>query len=199
MTRFACLLALLLPAAALADGYYQGYAPTIVTKTKVIGVPVAPPYYFSVGAGDPDEQAERVARKTVEILKKSGALQPPAQADQPTPEDKQEELTTDDFRLVGRGKANLDRQVFAVFNSSCIQCHKPGATKPGNVQLFTADRTLFKDADPKREYARRSRILAAVDHSTGGEMPKNGRPLPPAQVAAIRKWADEAAYREIQK
>jgi mono/diheme cytochrome c family protein len=191
MTRFACLIALLLPAAALADGYYQGYAPTVVTKTKVIGVPIAPPYYFSVGAGDPEEQAERVARKTVEILKKSGALQPPAQPDQPaTPDDKQEELTTDDFKLVGRGRANLDRQVLAIFNASCIQCHKPGATKPGNVQLFTADRKLFVDPDPKKEYARCKRIAEAVDHRSGGEMPKDQPPLPPAQQALLKKWSE---------
>jgi hypothetical protein len=70
-----------------------------------------------------------------------------------------------------------------------VQCHKPGADKPGNVRLLAADRRLYVDPDPAREAGRRARVLDSVDAGVGGTMPKNLPALPPAQVATIREWA----------
>jgi mono/diheme cytochrome c family protein len=154
-------------------------------KTVVVAVPVAPDYYYSVGE-DPEAAADRVARRVMEMFEKKYAVNEPPAPPTDTP------LTREDFRVVG-GKAggDLDRQVFALMNTSCVQCHKPGGTKPGNVQLFTADRKLFADPDPGREAARRARIAASVDHAEGGEMPKQQPPLRPDQVALLREWRDK--------
>jgi hypothetical protein len=185
--RLAALL-VLIPAPLLAQHYQPQYQPRYVDrKITVVGVPVAPDYYYSVGE-DPDAAAERVADAVLRRLKK----EQPKSTDSESPQDG--ELVRDDFKLIGGLKKgqSLDDKVFAVFNESCIQCHKPGATKPGNVQLFTPDRRLFRDPDPKRERARRERLSAAVDPDQGGEMPKNKPPLRAELRDLIRRWKELA-------
>jgi hypothetical protein len=102
--------------------YPPTYHPPVYAgqKTVVVAVPVAPDYYYSVGE-DPEATADRVARRVMEMFEKKYAVNEPPAPPTDTP------LTREDFRVVG-GKAggDLDRQVFALMNTSCVQCHKPG-------------------------------------------------------------------------
>jgi mono/diheme cytochrome c family protein len=197
MTAMALAVA---PSAALAN---PTYAPpyqerVVVEKTKVIGVPVNAPYIFSVG-NDGEESEDRIADKVVRRFKKEFDVNPGAEA-APAPPEAAGPVSREDFRLVGGGNAaaGLDGKVLALFNAQCVQCHKPGQTKPG-AQLFTADRRLFVDPDPKKEAKRRQRINDACNPDAGGEMPKNRPPLTPAERRLINDWCAQAVTRHAEK
>ena len=190
---FAVFALMLLPVISLADVIVQR------TRTVIVRVPVVNDVIYSVGeryipcqknekiqknekVGLSDEDIKRIADEVARKLKSK------------------------DFNLIGdeggpkrevisdKEKSELKTKVFAIFNSSnngCIDCHKPGANKPG-VQLFNADRTLFVNSDPKKEFIRRSKIVDACDASIGGTMPKGGIPLAPEQLAILKLWRDLA-------
>lgn len=176
------------PAAVLAN---PTYAPAydhqvVVEKTKVIGVPVNAPYIYSVGGGPAEDSEDRIADKVIRRFKKEFDLgQPEAGPQDPDP------VSREDFNLLGKGRGGPDAKVLALFNANCVQCHKPGQTRPG-AQLFTPDRRLFVDPDPRREARRRQKIYNAVDPDAGGEMPKNRPPLTPAERALLKDWLDKA-------
>lgn len=177
----ASLLILLLVGAVYATSYptYGGYEQNY-DKTLIFGIPYN--YAYSVGE-DPEAQANRIAKKVMDELKRQFEFGKAAE------EKKVEELDPGAFRLVGNeADVDLDRQVLAIFNSACIKCHKPGATKPG-VQLLTLDRKMFVNSDPKREEARRERVYESLVDSDE-PMPKGGRPLSSEQKALVRQWAD---------
>jgi len=106
--------------------------------------------------------------------------------------DQSQELTRDLFKLVGASEsdsADVNRRVLGLFENSCVRCHKPGASNPGGIQLFTSDRKLFVDSDAKKELRRRERVYEAVD---GGDMPKNAQPLTASEKALLLKWVNLA-------
>jgi mono/diheme cytochrome c family protein len=186
-----------LPAVAAAGTYPPAYDHdrVVVERTKVIGVPVNAPYIYSVG-NDGEESEDRIADKVIRRFKREFDLNPGAEA---APAEPAAPVSREDFRLVGgKGAATLDARVFALFNAQCVQCHKPGQTRPG-AQLFTPDRRLFVDPDPKREVRRRQRINDACDPDAGGEMPKNRPPLTPAERRLINDWYAQAATRHAEK
>jgi hypothetical protein len=168
---------------ALAQNYgYQQY--NYRTKTVVVGVPLAPDYYYSVGDGDPEEHAKRIADEVLKRLKKEFVTAGEVET-KPAPLDRSA------FQVLGKPN-DLDNKVLAIFNDSCVKCHKPGANKPGNIQLFTNDRRLWVDPDPKRELVRRETVYSSIDHSVGGSMPKGQPPLPMAKLDIIKEWVDTA-------
>lgn len=144
-------------------------------QNNVYLVPVAPDYYYSVG--DADVIAERVAEK---IRKEFRAEPGPGPGD--------DEVGFEDFLVVGGAGPGLDAQVRDVFDTACIGCHKPGASKPGNIQLLTAGRKLFSETGPGRERRRRSRVYDAVE---SGDMPKDAPPLTAAQKEVLRRWKEQ--------
>jgi hypothetical protein len=164
-----------------APNYVKDEVIRVKEKIRVIAVPVAPDYYYSVGA-DQEELEAKIDRAVERRLKAQRNADPAPPADE-------EDLVKDDFKVLGGRRGTLDDKVLAVFNTSCVQCHKPGATKPGNIQLFTSDRKLFADPDPKREAARRARVYQVVED---GDMPKNKPRLPQAPRDAIKEWAERA-------
>jgi hypothetical protein len=178
----------LAPTAALAN---PTYAPAydhqvVVEKTKVIGVPVNAPYIYSVGGGPTEDSEDRIADKVIRRFKKEFDLGQPETGPQ-------DPVSREDFNLLGKGRGGPvpDAKVLALFNANCVQCHKPGQTRPG-AQLFTQDRRLFVDQDPRKEARRRQRIYDAVDPDAGGEMPKNRPPLTRAERALLKEWLDKA-------
>lgn len=183
----ACLA--LAPSAAVANPTYDPHAQAVVVKTKVIGVPVGAPYVYSVGGGDPEEVARKLADEVMRRFKKEFEVNPPAGEAPPA----KGPVSREDFDVVRKGNrpSGLDGRVLALFNAQCVQCHKPGQTKPG-VQLFTQARGLFVDPDPKKEAKRRQRIYDSVDPDAGGEMPKNRPSLTPAERALLKEWLDKA-------
>lgn len=167
--------------------------PTISTghashPAVILAVPVAADYYYTVG-GSEQRIADEVVRRLETRLRGQGQPIPAAAA--PTPG----RLDRSAFRLAGAGEAALrpdaggEQPVLAVMERSCVQCHKPGASKPGNIQLFTAERTLFVDPDPARELRRRQRVYDSV---SSGDMPKGGRPLSPSDRAILDSWVQQA-------
>ncbi len=152
-------------------------ATPVVTQQTIITLPVAPPYYYSVGHQD---QVEKIADEVIKRFKKEF----------PQPES-EPEADRELFKLFGKQRptkpvadANIDRQVLNIFDNTCVKCHKPGASKPGNIQLLTEDRQLFVNPEPKKEAARRRRVYESVE---SGEMPKGLGPLTQEQKAFIER------------
>jgi uncharacterized membrane protein len=168
--------------AVSAHSHYQQQSYATYNDVTIIGVPIAP-YYYSVGE-DPDEQADRIARKIVEIQKEKSCCPPKEEVKAAAPNKR------DRFKLIGESFSakNLDNSVASIFNQSCVQCHKPGASKPGNIQILATDRKLYINPDVAKESSRRERIVAAVE---SGEMPKGSSPLSAAKKKILREWADE--------
>ncbi len=145
-------------------------------RVVVVAVPVSNGIFYNVGAGYggerreakklSDEDVKRIADEVVRAI------------------------AAKELRTVGGSDAptkSYDAEAFKILNANCIQCHKPGASKPG-LQLFTAERTLFVKADKSAELSRRSRILDAVKD---GRMPKGGHPLGEAQKELLENWKKE--------
>ncbi len=158
-------------------------APEPYYQQKVVGIPVVP-YYYSVGE-DPEERNRAIAR---EVLRQLGEQQSRQEVQQPQQVEVQPR-ERGEFRLVGvtTSGGGKDAQVLAVFNTDCVRCHKPGANRPG-VQLLTADRKLFVDADPAKESRRRRRVYDSVE---SGEMPKGGQPLSASRKSLFSEWAQK--------
>ncbi len=155
-------------------------------RTDILVVPVAPDYYYSVG--DDEEREERIAER---IARKIGEKAPQAAPAAHQAPQAAHRAGREMFSLGGGGgaKAGLDDRVLAVFNESCIKCHKPGAAKPG-VQLFTFDRKLFVDPDPRKEARRRDKVYEAVE---SGEMPKGAGPLAASAKALLLEWSQQSS------
>jgi hypothetical protein len=180
----------------------------------VIGVPLAPDYYYSVGDGLYAEERER--RIAEAVIRRFGqeyqVVSPGAKsgmgskakakakakvnsAPAPSP------LNRDSFRLVGvmpvakqslpppardsEDVAAINQKVQQLFEASCLKCHKPGASKPGNIQIFTSERELFFDSDPKKESLRRLRVYESVE---SGDMPRGAPPWTPQERAILKQW-----------
>lgn len=162
-------LSLLMAGLALASHCVTPVKVVKVLETPIIAVPIVD-YHYAIG----DEY--RIKRIISEVVQGQAPVSPaPAQGGA---------LDKGIFGTVGQS-INLDSQVLAIFNESCIQCHKPGASKPG-VQLFTEERGLFIGGDPSKERARRVRIVESVDE---GDMPKGGARLSEEKRRLLRKWA----------
>jgi mono/diheme cytochrome c family protein len=140
-------------------------------RNFIFTIPVSPEYYYAVG--DEDEKADRIAERIIKELKA-----------QFKNDDKTEVLDKGLFSVVGK-QGTEESQVKKILNDHCVQCHKPGSSKPG-VQLFDLSRNLFKDADERKEKRRRELVYESID---SGEMPKGSAPLSPNQKSIIKKWA----------
>lgn len=196
MTRFFVTITsvLILATVSSADYQYpyQQYQQQYYDdQVIIIGIPIAPDYYYSVGEGDTEERDKRIAEAVAKRLEeKFSPGQNKVEGASPTPKAGREK-----FRLLDNGGAveQLNGKILALFNTSCIKCHKPGATKPGNIQLFTADRKLFVDSDPKKEAKRRERVYESVE---SGDMPKNGQSLPTSLKALLREWSGQERVKK---
>lgn len=159
-------------------------------QAVILAVPVVADYYYTVGGND-QRIADEVIRRLESRFQFGSPSQPaPSQPAAPS------RLDRSAFRLAGNGGGSpspsssnhSSAQVLAVLERTCVQCHKPGSSKPGNIQLFTAERTLFVDADPARELRRRQRVYDSVQ---SGDMPKGGRPLPSSEKAILEAWVQQ--------
>lgn len=151
----------------------QQFVVTPPFQQTIVTLPVAPPYYFSVGSHD---QVKEIVKETIKQYREE--LLPAVE-----PQDEREM-----FKLFGNKKAVTkvdDGAVLAVFDNTCVKCHKPGSAKPG-VQLLTEERQLFVNPDQKKELARRKRVYESIE---SGEMPKGLGPLTPEQKAVIESWS----------
>lgn len=152
---------------------YQQYA---------IGIPIWAEYYYSVGHEEDEQAAEQriidgVIRKFEEKFQIGEGGEEAVAIDKSS------------FKLFGPPvKGSLEQQVLAILDKKCVDCHKPGAAKPG-VYLFTKERKLYADSDPSKELVRRQRILAAIED---GSMPMDAPSLPKAEQELIKKWVSLA-------
>jgi hypothetical protein len=154
--------------------YHQPYYQYQQTDSIYI-LPIAPDYYYSTG----DDSKEEI----LEELRQLRRLLKPAEL--ATPSVPQPRLDRSSFRLLGRSGVDLDARVLRIVNRDCIGCHKPGAVRPW--PLLTADRQLFRDADPQKEVRRRQRVYDSVE---SGDMPKDRPALSPSDKSALKQWAD---------
>ncbi len=185
------------PPASRADSYgtsgtYQ-YKYQYDDKVVVIAIPVAPDYYYSVGDGlTPEEREERIAAAVIRKFGEKFSIDKEKATRKSTTPTRPVELTREDFRLLpeqNAESARIESSARDIFNTNCVRCHKPGASKPGNVRLLTPERKLFADADAKRELRRRERVYESVE---SGEMPKNGPVLSADQKEALKEWVQLA-------
>ncbi len=87
-----------------------------------------------------------------------------------------------------QGDASLDQQVSSIFEASCVSCHAPGKATPG-VQLYGAAGDFYVASDRTAEIVRRTRIFDSVRRAPHAKpMPKNGNPLPQADVDTVGRW-----------
>jgi hypothetical protein len=177
--------------------YY--YEKKEVNPVLVIGVPVTNlglPYYYSVGA---DLREEALIEKITKTMKQQNLI---PQQQQATPaynqvqqaayeaQPQQAELV---FNIIGGNAVvaqsdDLDKRVYAILDSNrCATCHKAGQSKPGGVQLFNSDGTLFKAQNPAIEKNRRK---AVYDQIAEGLMPKNGKVIKGTDTEVLRKWKE---------
>jgi hypothetical protein len=184
------LLFVLLTASPAEAGGYQkqigGYTYDYNHNDTIIAIPVNGDYYYSVGQ-DIEELTRKISDEIIRRFDEKFAVQNTQPAAEPA-----KKLSRDMFRLAG-GPApadDLNDRVFALFNSSCIKCHKPGASRPGNIVLFTPDRKLFIDPDPQKESLRRRLVYEAID---SGNMPKGVGPFPAADKALVRQWMEKVS------
>lgn len=151
-------------------------------QAVIVAVPVTADYYYSVGGND-----QKIAEEVVRRLEARFSFPATGQG-QVT----QKKIGRESFRVVSRKGSSSDTpspaHVLSLLNQHCVQCHKPGASKPGNIPLFTADRQLFVDADPVRESSRRERVYNSV---LSGDMPKGGRPLSSSEKAILLAWVQQ--------
>jgi uncharacterized membrane protein len=147
--------------------YYQ--APQQV----VVGIPVNPDYYYSVG-----QQASE-QRIAAEVVKRLNAQDEAAQQSAPVSDPATavpKPLERRSFSLVG---ANLGSQVRNILQANCIKCHKPGANRPG-VALFAVNGQILTDD--------RAMVYEAV---ASGDMPKGKKALSQSELDVIKRWAAE--------
>jgi hypothetical protein len=163
---------------AVATSYYQH-------KHVIIAVPVNPDYYYTVGDDDAEDRlVEKIAQRIARTISRR-----PQQGNSPSAAPEEDDFEAS-FRLVGAAKAkkgdSIDSQVLGLFNTTCVKCHKPGASTPGNIILLTSDRRLFVDPDAKKEARRRQKVYDSVE---SGDMPKNAPTLPPSVKNMLAQWA----------
>ena len=174
--------------------YQQQYE---VNPVVVIGVPVSNlgvPYYWSVGETLREEAiAQKAANIVIASAKKQSVQQP-----------KREIGVSLDFDLISSSTpsspatspSNLDAQVAAIFNESCIRCHKPGASRPG-IQLFNADGSLYKAPTWREELKRRQTVYDSISGEDGvSQMPKNAEQLDQEKQEIIYAWLREQVNKE---
>lgn len=139
-----------------------------------IGVPVQSldlDYYYSVGFEFQKEDIIDEVIRRINIQVEEG-----------------DELKRSDFQFVAAQTSSEDTnaRVHRVFQNNCIQCHRPGAEKPG-VKLFNTDGSLFIGKNGK-ERDRRKKVYENV---LSGAMPKGKPPLTADEKTIVRQWALE--------
>ncbi len=183
----ACLLAIPQAGRAGSPPAYSYGTNYDYEKVLIFAIPVAPDYYYSVGDGlTPEEREDRIAAAVIKRFEQRFSITDERATRRATPA-APERVTREMFRLVGNAPEGPDRRVLALFNTNCVRCHKPGASKPGNVQLLTADRKLFANPDPAKERRRRERVYESVE---SGEMPRGGPVCPADEKALLKEWSE---------
>ena len=89
---------------------------------------------------------------------------------------------------------SFEKDIVPIFKASCISCHKPDKKK-GKLDMSTyADLKKggkkgqpWKDGDPDKS------LLVELIKGDKPEMPEDGDPLKPEQVALIARWIKEGA------
>jgi hypothetical protein len=97
-------------------------------------------------------------------------------------------------QALGDGPVDFRREVAPIFEQHCLRCHQPGNTK-GKVSLATFhDLSAGEYVVPGRpEESGLLDLLTAPAPDERPEMPKEGKPLSPEQVAALRRWIASGA------
>ena len=89
---------------------------------------------------------------------------------------------------------SFEKDIQPIFKASCLSCHKPDKKK-GKLDMSTyADLKKggkkgqpWKDGDPDKS------LIIELIKGDKPEMPEDGDPLKPAQVALIARWIKEGA------
>jgi hypothetical protein len=97
-------------------------------------------------------------------------------------------------RLAGDGPALFRERVAPVLRARCLKCHNSQKAK-GGLDLSTR-KALLEGGESGPAVvpgmAAKSRLVRLTD-SPRPKMPRQGKPLTPAQIADLRKWVDEGA------
>jgi hypothetical protein len=94
-------------------------------------------------------------------------------------------------------RVDFNRDIRPIFNANCMACHG-GVKQASNVSFSYREQVLGKGKSGRPTVVpgnpRASELMARIT-STDPEirMPLHGAPLPPAQIALLRRWIEEGA------
>jgi WD40 repeat protein/mono/diheme cytochrome c family protein len=89
---------------------------------------------------------------------------------------------------------SFHRDVFPILRANCVACHKPGKAK-GQLDLSTFPALMKGGKAGEAIHAGKPETSELIETVSGDEpeMPKDGEPLTPEEVAVITRWIAEGA------
>jgi WD40 repeat protein/mono/diheme cytochrome c family protein len=95
----------------------------------------------------------------------------------------------------GAEPVSYHRDIAPILRANCVSCHKPGKTK-GGLDLTTHAAIINGGKHEGTVVPGKPDQSALVETISGPEpeMPKEGEPLLPAEIALIRRWIEEGAH-----
>ena len=94
-----------------------------------------------------------------------------------------------------QAKVDFDRQVRPIIEEHCLECHSQDKRKGGLSLATYADALDGGRNGPAIRPGRstRSLLIHRLSGAVEPQMPKDKDPLPPAQLALLRRWIDQGA------